>query len=101
MPCRRLPETTFREAAELPPMVLSCEEPLTRMPTKPFGTAAVPAALRPMMLPATTFVLAASTSTPFCVFPEMTLPVPAPPTEQFDVEPATYTPLSAFGTALV
>ena len=45
----------------------------------PLGTAAVPAAVVPMRLPATTFELlvAPSSRTPAPVLPEMTFPAPA------------------------
>src|SRR5688572_5141543 len=55
MPSLALPEEMFRADAVVPPMVLKVDPACRLMPALPFGMAALPAALRPAMLPSTVF----------------------------------------------
>ena len=70
------------------PMLLAVAPPLTATPSRALGTAAVPAALVPIRLPASVLKLVRSPTlsipliqTPLWPLPEMTLPLPAWPME--------------------
>ena len=103
MPAPVLPLITLRAAVVVPPITAPLTLLSSWMPPTVLASAAVPAAFRPMRLPA--IVGAASvTRTPVPVLPEITLPCPAeaPPTAMPLVplmpDPQRIPP-TAFGTA--
>jgi hypothetical protein len=96
-----LPEMTLPSFAPMPPMVLPLELSI-RTPPWPFGTPAVSAAFRPMMLSTTRVpVMPFRMRMPTVPFPEITLRNPTPPIRFPVPTPAVsrITPSARFGRA--
>ena len=99
-PKRPLADTTLPAPEAVPPRVLPLAAPRISMPSTPFPKVAVPAGLRPIRLPWTTFPLLPLSvkNTPKRELAEMTLP-PTPPVPPMVLlaESTTVTPSKALG----